>query len=695
MRPRSLVLVFPLVLLILCSSFAAAKDATKLLPPRYREWLTRDVAYIITNQEKDAFLQLTSDDARDKFIDRFWEVRNPTPGAPDNPYKTEHYRRLEYANEYFGHASHTEGWRTDMGRVYITLGEPQQRQKLLGLQKITPMEIWFYQNADPALPPYFYVIFYQRDLMSEFKLYSPYNDGPEKLITAEVDPSRSDALKVLSDDAGRDVARESLSLLTDEPVDLNSGTVSLQSDVMLATIRNLANNPISQRALEARRQALEDVTHRIILDNDYLDVVTVPLRDPSGQINLHYLLRFKKPEDFTVAQAAKGRYYYSALVSVRVSLMNGKPVIGDEKKISKNLSSDELEVDKSKIFGYEGMLPLAPNKYKIEFQLTNLLSNTAFSKQVEVTVPDTETNTLQVSSLVPFSEASMTGPQAGLLPFSGAGVKFLPLAGQELQLNPGQDLKFFYQVWDTGALREPRAGKKLEVDYSYGRMGARDTQTIHDEIPLEQLDAGGSIINGKRIPTVDLSPGNYRLAMTLRDPATDAKAFGFLNFSIYSAAPSIPAWDVSDDNRVDNVKDGHFDYWRAVSYAASGNTAKALEWFQKAYSHDPENEAFRSKLIELYFGKQQYSDVAQLYSKDGINKSTDEETILRIAESFDKTGQTGKAVAVMESGTQLNPSSGPLLIALANYYRKAGDLQKAAAAEQKGKEFLAAAHSQS
>ncbi|MDP9162138.1 MAG: GWxTD domain-containing protein, partial [Acidobacteriota bacterium] len=157
-------------LLLIMAVFSAAKDNTKQLATHYREWLTKDVAYIITNQEKDAFLQLPTDEARTQFMDRFWEIRNPTPGSPDNAYKIEHYRRIEYSDNYFGHASHTEGWRTAMGRVYITLGEPSQRQKLFGLQKITPMEIWFYSNLNPALPPFFYVIFYQREITDEFRL---------------------------------------------------------------------------------------------------------------------------------------------------------------------------------------------------------------------------------------------------------------------------------------------------------------------------------------------------------------------------------------------------------------------------------------------------------------------------------------------------------------------------------------------
>jgi GWxTD domain-containing protein len=76
------------------------------LPSKYREWLQKDVAYIITDEEKDAFLNMAADADRDQFITRFWEVRNPTPGAPSNPYREEHYRRLEYANQYFGHEAH-------------------------------------------------------------------------------------------------------------------------------------------------------------------------------------------------------------------------------------------------------------------------------------------------------------------------------------------------------------------------------------------------------------------------------------------------------------------------------------------------------------------------------------------------------------------------------------------------------------
>jgi hypothetical protein len=39
------------------------------LASNYREWLDRDVVYIITNEERENFLKLASDEARDKFIE--------------------------------------------------------------------------------------------------------------------------------------------------------------------------------------------------------------------------------------------------------------------------------------------------------------------------------------------------------------------------------------------------------------------------------------------------------------------------------------------------------------------------------------------------------------------------------------------------------------------------------------------------
>jgi hypothetical protein len=45
----------------------------------YFVWLTEDVSYIISPDERTAFLRLVKDDDRDLFIEQFWQRRNPDP----------------------------------------------------------------------------------------------------------------------------------------------------------------------------------------------------------------------------------------------------------------------------------------------------------------------------------------------------------------------------------------------------------------------------------------------------------------------------------------------------------------------------------------------------------------------------------------------------------------------------------------
>jgi GWxTD domain-containing protein len=94
------------------------------LPVPYRSWLTEDVPYIITNEERGMFLRLANDDERDQFIEQFWQRRNPIPSSEENPYQEEYYRRIEYSNDHF--STDVPGWRTDRGRIYIMLGPPDE-----------------------------------------------------------------------------------------------------------------------------------------------------------------------------------------------------------------------------------------------------------------------------------------------------------------------------------------------------------------------------------------------------------------------------------------------------------------------------------------------------------------------------------------------------------------------------------------
>jgi GWxTD domain-containing protein len=91
----------------------------------YTKWLEEDVVYIIEDRERAAFQSLRTDAERDRFIEQFWLRRNPTPGAPENEFKKEHYRRIAFANGHYAWRS-VPGWKTDRGRIYIVFGPPDE-----------------------------------------------------------------------------------------------------------------------------------------------------------------------------------------------------------------------------------------------------------------------------------------------------------------------------------------------------------------------------------------------------------------------------------------------------------------------------------------------------------------------------------------------------------------------------------------
>ena len=128
MRERAFFLV--VVFLSLHAPALSSGSAYGQLPPQYQKWLNDEAVYIITPLEREVFLKLTSDRERELFIEAFWKHRDPTAASPENEFKTEHYRRINYANQFFGWEAAKPGWRTDRGRIYIILGEPNDVQRL-------------------------------------------------------------------------------------------------------------------------------------------------------------------------------------------------------------------------------------------------------------------------------------------------------------------------------------------------------------------------------------------------------------------------------------------------------------------------------------------------------------------------------------------------------------------------------------
>jgi GWxTD domain-containing protein len=162
----------------------------KELETPYRKWLSEDVVYIITDEERAVFKKLATDEEREQFIEQFWLRRDPTPDTVENEFKEEHYRRIAYVNEHF--ASGFAGWKTDRGRTYILYGPPDEisgqpmggmyerpPEQGGGTTQAFPFEVWRYR----------YIEGIGGDIEIEF--VDPTNTGEFHMT---MDPSEKDAL---------------------------------------------------------------------------------------------------------------------------------------------------------------------------------------------------------------------------------------------------------------------------------------------------------------------------------------------------------------------------------------------------------------------------------------------------------------------------------------------------------------------
>ncbi len=126
------------------------------LKKAYKDWLEKDVTYVITDEERKAFKKLATDDERERFIEEFWRRRDPDPDTDENEFKEEYYERIAYANEHF--ASGMPGWKSDRGRIWIMYGKPDERETHPmggnyerpsyeggGNTTTYPFETWFYR----------------------------------------------------------------------------------------------------------------------------------------------------------------------------------------------------------------------------------------------------------------------------------------------------------------------------------------------------------------------------------------------------------------------------------------------------------------------------------------------------------------------------------------------------------------------
>ena len=125
----------------------------KELDAALNKWIKDYVRYIVTDQEKAEWNNLTDNKEKVAFIEMFWARRDPTPETPENEYREDYFKRWGYVLETF--SAGKPGWRTDRGRIYLMLGAPSsiQRNPMGRDSTERPSEVWTYNSINNSKLP--------------------------------------------------------------------------------------------------------------------------------------------------------------------------------------------------------------------------------------------------------------------------------------------------------------------------------------------------------------------------------------------------------------------------------------------------------------------------------------------------------------------------------------------------------------
>jgi GWxTD domain-containing protein len=430
--------ILPLLALVLAAlavpAVLRADDRLDRLSPAHRSWLERDVVYIITDREREVFLSLETEEERDRFIDAFWRKRDPNPATPENEFKDEHYRRIEHANKFLGRETFRQGWQTDRGRYYILLGEPRETQRYEGYSELVSIELWFYQS-DPklGLPSFFYLLFFKKNDIGEYRLYHPLIDGPGALLTGSQFTAGSDNVAAVEElrKISPDLAAASLSFDTSEPPDYLTGQPALGTDIMLARIEDSPKRAIRTDYADAwlryGNKVSADYSFNFVPSRSSFAL----LAEPSGTPLVHFSVEID-PQNFTLeTDEQKTKFYTTLDVTVEARTSDGTMVLANDREAYLELTPSQVEQIKASPFAYQDDFPLLPGKYTVTVILRNrvLKQYTVAEKQLEVPTPDRAKPSL-MDVVLAFDSKNVVGPVAEdeIRTFQVGPVRFQPAA---------------------------------------------------------------------------------------------------------------------------------------------------------------------------------------------------------------------------------------------------------------------------
>jgi GWxTD domain-containing protein len=501
------------------------KDLYNELDSQYKKWLNEDVIYIISPEERSAFLHLSTNEEREQFIEQFWQRRNPDPDSPENTFKEEHYRRIAYTNEHF--ASGIPGWKTDRGRIYIMWGKPDEidshptggtyeRPSAEGGGETStyPFEDWRYRYLEGI------------GENVELEFVDPTSTGEYHLT---MDPSEKDALLRVPGAGLTMMEQMGMSSKVDRFKNTdgthNGKAMGMQPESMEEFTRLELYAKI-QTAPPVKFKDLEAVvTSRLVRDQIKFDYHFDFLRITSDTVLVPITVQI--PRRQMSFQEKDGVDSSTINLFARITSLSGRIVQTVEDTLRTDVPVALLQQSLAGASIYQKAVPLSPGLYRLDIVLKDVNSNNVGVVNTRLAVPRFQDDQLSSSSLILADEIQRVSMKdIGLGQFVLGDVKVRPKLDQAFLAS--DDMGVFLQVYNL-KVDEKTHKADASVQYRVKKLGdaggAGSSGGANEAPPVLKFDLasdkfpehGEELTLENMITLGSLAPGRYKLEVAVTD----------------------------------------------------------------------------------------------------------------------------------------------------------------------------------
>src|SRR5438309_6058411 len=489
----------------------------------YKDWLEKDVAYIITDEERKAFRKLETDDERERFIEEFWRRRDPDPDTDENEFREEYYERIAYANEHF--ASGIPACKSYRGRIWIMYGKPDetethpaggsyQREPQEGGGSTTtyPFEKWFYRY----LPGVGSGI--------EIEFVDPTGSGEYRIAR---NPDEKDALL--------HVPGAGLTLAEEMGLSDKGDRISNLGGIGSPNYTREQDSPFS------RLQILTDLQRPPqIRFNDLASAVNTPIIE-DNPLNFDLRVDFFRQTDERVITAftiqtdnqnlvfkdSGGLQQAQLNIFGKITHVSGRRASVFEDPVITRATPQELTEAKDRKSAYQKAVALSPGRYRVDVIVRDTASGATGVRHVGFEVPKYDTAKLSTSTLVLAAKLEGIGDQPAVGMFTIGNVKVIPNVSGTY--HKGTPVGIYMQIYNAG-IDQTTLRPSVDVEYALMKDGKEIFKAPEDW--RGNSDAGQRLTLARLLDSRSLNPGDYSIEVRVRDRVSGQSLVQTAKFTI-------------------------------------------------------------------------------------------------------------------------------------------------------------------